>query len=164
MPIYEFYCVDCHTVFRFLSRRVETGKRPACPRCERPRLERRASTFAIGSGRREDEGDALPEGIDAARMERAMGGLAREAEGVDDDDPRAMAGLMHRFYEQSGVAMGEGMAEALDRLAAGEDPETIEAEMGEVLEGEDPFAGRGPTLRRLGRRARPSIDPELHEM
>ncbi len=164
MPIYEFYCADCHTVFNFLSRTIETRKRPTCPRCERPHLERRASTFAVTSGRAEQDPAELPAGVDTERMERAMAGLAREAEGVADDDPKAMAGLMRRFYEGTGAAMGEGMSEALRRFEAGEDPETIEAEMGDVLEAEDPFEGHGPSLRRLGRRSRPAVDPELYEL
>jgi len=45
MPIYEFYCVDCHTVFNFFSRRIDTEKRPSCPRCGRPGLERRLQQF-----------------------------------------------------------------------------------------------------------------------
>lgn len=164
MPIYEFYCADCHTLFNFLSRTIETRKKPGCPRCERPRLERRASTFAVTSGHAETEPDGLPSGVDPRRMEQAMAGLAREAEGLSEDDPKAMAGLMRRFYEGSGAALGEGMSEALKRFEAGDDPETIEAEMGDVLEAEDPFAGQGPPLRRLGRRSRPAVDPELYEL
>lgn len=164
MPIYEFYCADCHRVFSFLSRTIETKKRPACPRCKRPRLERRASTFAVTSGTAERDASELSPGVDSERMEQAMAGLAREAEGVTDDDPKAMAGLMRRFYEGTGTAMGEGMSEALKRFEAGEDPDSIEAEMGEALEAEDPFAGQGPSLRRLGRRWRPTVDPELYEL
>jgi len=164
VPIYEFYCADCHTVFNFLSRTIETDKRPACPRCERPRLERRASTFAVSSGRTGTESADLPDGVDSERMERAMAGLAREADGVTEDDPKAVAGLMRRFYEGTGAPMGEGMSEALRRFEAGEDPETIEAEMGEVLETEDPFAGQGPSLRRPGRSRRPRVDPDLYEL
>jgi putative FmdB family regulatory protein len=33
MPIYEFYCPDCHTVFSFFSSRIDTAVRPACPQC-----------------------------------------------------------------------------------------------------------------------------------
>ncbi len=164
MPIYEFYCADCHRVFSFLSRTIETKKRPACPRCKRPRLERRTSTFAVTSGTAERDAAELSPGVDSERMEQAMAGLAREAEGVADDDPKAMAGLMRRFYEGTGTAMGEGMREALKRFEAGEDPDSIEAEMGEALEAEDPFAGQGPSLRRFGRRLRPTVDPELYEL
>ena len=46
MPIYEFYCPDCHTIFNFFSARIETEKRPDCPRCGRSKLERRMSVFS----------------------------------------------------------------------------------------------------------------------
>ena len=32
MPVYEFYCADCHTVFNFLARRVDTTASPAWTR------------------------------------------------------------------------------------------------------------------------------------
>ena len=77
MPIYEFYCADCHRVFHFLSRTVETRKRPDCPRCGRRGIERRPSSFAISKGRKEAEGErGLPE-VDDARLERAMEAMAR---------------------------------------------------------------------------------------
>ena len=164
MPIYEFYCSACHTVFNFLARRVNVRKRPACPRCGRPRLERRASSFAVVSGAAEEHREDLPEGLDPSRMERAMEGLAREAGSSDSDDPKAMAGLMRRFYESSGVAMGQGMSEALRRLEAGEDPDAVEAEMGDVLESEDPFGGRGPSIGGGKRTRRPAVDPQLYEL
>ena len=28
MPVYEFYCSDCHAILNFLSRQVNTDKRP----------------------------------------------------------------------------------------------------------------------------------------
>jgi hypothetical protein len=28
MPIYEFYCEDCHTIFNFFSKNVNTTKKP----------------------------------------------------------------------------------------------------------------------------------------
>ena len=161
MPIYEFYCADCHTVFNFLSRKIATRKRPACPRCAKPRLERRASTFAVASGRTEAAVEGLPEGADPQKMERAMAGLAAEAERTGDDDPRAVATLMRRFYETSGMPLGDGLNEALRRLEGGEDPETIEAEMGDVLEAEEGLAG---SVRALARRRPPKVDTELHEL
>jgi hypothetical protein len=78
--------------------------------------------------------------IDEAKMEGAMATLASEAEGMNEDDPRAAARLMQRFSEMSGLKLGRNMEEALKRLQSGEDPETIEAEMGDLLDGEEnPF-------------------------
>jgi putative FmdB family regulatory protein len=180
MPIYEFYCSACHRVFSFLSRSVDTSKRPACPRCGRADLPRRVSSFAISRGRKEEpkapapepEFPGLPPGMDEARLERAMAELARDAEGMNEDDPRQGALLMRRLFESTGMPILGGMEEALRRMEAGEDPEKIEEEMGDVME--DPLGMAGPeggsdeprqALSRLRRRVLPpSVDPELHEL
>ena len=143
MPVYEFYCPDCHMIFKFLSRRINTDKQPSCPRCQRQYLDRQMSMFAISKGRKEDEGDADMPDIDESRMERAMQALAAEAEGMNEDDPRQAAQMMRKLYEATGLPLGGGMEEAIRRMEAGEDPDQIEAELGDILEGEDPFGGTG---------------------
>ena len=59
MPIYEFYFPNCHTIFNFLSRNVNTKKRPTCPKCKRPKLERKVSSFAISKGLSEPAADGI---------------------------------------------------------------------------------------------------------
>jgi putative FmdB family regulatory protein len=169
MPIYEFYCPDCHRIFSFLARSAGSRKRPACPRCGKPRLDRRPSTFAVsrgGSGEAEDSGGDLPAGMDEQRIEQAMEGLAREAESVSDDDPQGMARLMRQFYDRTGLPMGEGVEEALRRMQDGEDPDLVEEELGVALDRDDPFAAPGDASGRRRRRprGRPQIDPELYEL
>lgn len=172
MPIYEFYCRACHTVFSFLSRTPDTTKRPACPRCSKPRLERRASTFAISTGRPETEAaDDLPPGFDEQRMERLMAEMASEVEKVDENDPRQMAGLMRKLFDGTGLPLGPGMEQAIRRMEAGEDPDRIEEEMGDLLEREDPSmigadaAGSAGKLGSLRRRLLPAaVDRTLYEM
>jgi putative FmdB family regulatory protein len=147
VPIYEFYCADCHTVFNFLSRTINTAKRPDCPRCGRPKLERRMSRFATSRRRAEaataDGSADLPPGFDEAKMERAMEAMAQEAEGMNEDDPRQMARMMRKLYDTTGLPLGAGMEEAMRRMEAGEDPDKIEEELGDALEQEDHFGG-GP--------------------
>jgi putative FmdB family regulatory protein len=177
MPIYEFYCSECHRIFSFLSRSVNTAKQPACPRCDRASLTRRVSSFAISKGRKEEPAPSagadlpgLPPGMDEARLEQAMATLTREAEGIDEEDPRQGAGLMRRLFEATGMPVAAGMEEALRRMESGEDPEKIEEEMGDAMEDplglEDPAKdGARNALRGLRRRVlAPSVDPELHEM
>ncbi len=138
MPIYEFYCRRCNTIFNFFSRTVNTTKIPACPRCKKTRLERRMSPFAVSGRAKQREGaDDLP--VDEQAMEKAMNLLAGEASRLDEDDPRQAARLMRRFTEMTGVELGEGMQEALRRMEQGEDPDRIEDELGDVLENEEPF-------------------------
>ncbi|MGE5154842.1 MAG: FmdB family zinc ribbon protein [Bdellovibrio bacteriovorus] len=147
MPVYECYCPDCHTIFSFFSRRVDTQTRPACPRCGRPNLERQVSLFAISKGRKESEGSGegadadLPPGVDEERLMRAFASFEGDMGDLDDADPRQAARMMRRLFESTGLKLGDGMAEAMRRMEAGEDPDQIEAEMGDLLESEDPFAG-----------------------
>lgn len=167
MPIYEFYCAACHRVFNFLSRRINTDGRPACPKCGGANLRRLPSAFAISKGRKEEPaGEKMPD-IDESRLERAMESLATDAEGIDEDDPRQAAHFMRRMFEAAGMPVGEGMEQALKRLESGEDPEKVEAEMGDVLEA-DPFAADKPggslTSRLRRRIVPPSVDPTLYEM
>jgi len=130
MPIYEFYCPDCHRIFNFFSRQVNTRKRPKCPRCGRPRLSRQVSIFAISRGRSEPEDAGLPD-LDPQQLERAMASLASEAEGLKDDDPRQMGRLLRKVYEATGLGLGSGLEEAVSRLEAGEDPDSAMRKEGE---------------------------------
>jgi putative FmdB family regulatory protein len=166
VPIYEFYCPDCHTVFSFLARRP-SAKRPACPRCRRPRLERRASRFAISSGRPEPTADEGPGAADEARMESALAEMAADAEKIDESNPRQMAGFMRSFFQRTGMPMGHGVEEAIRRMEAGEDPDRIEEEMGDLLDGAGPDTPEPEAagLRRLRRAlASPRVDETLYEM
>ena len=171
MPIYEFYCADCHRVFNFLSRAVDTTKRPACPRCGRPELPRRPSLFAISRGLKEAAKSEGSGDADESRLEKAMESLAGEMAGLNEEDPRQSVRLMRKLYQAAGMPMGAGMEEALRRMESGEDPEKVEQEMGDVEE--NPFgmegAGTPPEaqggLKGLRRRfLAPSMDSTLYEL
>ncbi len=141
MPIYEFYCPQCHEIFNFFSRSIQTQKQPDCPKCGKKKLSREVSLFAaIGSGKKEsgDGPDDLP--LDESRMERAMEALAGEAEHLDENDPRAAAQLMRKMSDMTGLKFNETMEQALSRMESGEDPDQIEQELGPMMEGdENPF-------------------------
>ena len=167
MPIYEFYCADCHMLFNFFSKSVNTSKRPTCPRCKKQKLERQISRFSMtGRHAAEDDMDDLP--VDEAKMERAITELAGEAENMDEDNPRDAVKLMKKFSHMTGIEYGENMQEALKRMEAGEDMEAIEADMGDLLEkDEEPFllpsGGKGG--RGSGKHPRPlRHDPTLYDM
>ena len=161
MPIYEFYCKKCNTIFNFFSKSVNVDKKPDCPNCKNIRLERRMSTFSTlkNKGANDDE-SGLPE-LDESKMEQAMGLLAKDAEHLDENDPRQAANLMRRLSDMTGLSLGSGMEEALARMEAGEDPEEIEADMGDLLEGEDPFDLKKKAGKFL-KKAQPRVDEKLY--
>ena len=166
MPIYEFYCQQCHTIYNFLSRTINTEKIPDCPTCKDLKLQKKVSLFAAISNRGEQgEGDDDMPPIDEAKMEKAMGMLAQEAEHMNEDDPRQAAQLMRKLSDATGLKMGDAMEEALARMERGEDPEKIESEMGDLLEGEDPFQFESKSSGGAKkRRPAPHVDETLYEL
>jgi putative FmdB family regulatory protein len=162
MPIYEFYCDKCNTVFSFFSRSVNTTKTPNCPQCKKA-LRRQMSLFAkVSRGNEAPMDDGMPQ-VDEAKMEKAMAMLAGEAEKISEDDPRQAAQLMRKLTDATGLSLGAGMEEALHRLEKGEDPDQIEAEMGDLLEGEEPFAIEGKKMK--GRRKpKPRVDETIYDL
>ncbi|MDY6954546.1 MAG: zinc ribbon domain-containing protein [Thermodesulfobacteriota bacterium] len=162
MPIYEFYCQDCNTIFSFFSKSVNTTKRPLCPSCKKRKLKRQMSPFSRLKGAKEESDlDDLP--IDEAKMEKAMGLLAQEAEGINEDDPRQAANLMRKFTEATGASLGPGMEEALKRMEAGEDPDQIEAELGDLIEEEEPFVFGEKRTGRV-KKTTPRRDERLYDL
>ncbi len=160
MPIYEFYCEPCNTIFNFFARSVNTITIPDCPRCNTP-LKRRMSMFACtGKTGEGDTASDMP--LDEAGLTAAVGKLAAEAENINENDPRQAVNLMRKFTEMAGVQLGDGMQEALCRMEAGEDPDSIEADMGDVLEQEDPFAPASRGTKR--RHTAPRHDETLYEL
>ena len=162
MPIYEFYCPQCHMIFNFFSRTINTEKIPPCPKCNRLKLERQMSPFAVLRGAKEDQDDGLPN-IDESKLEKAMTALASEAERINEDDPKQAAQLMRKLTHMTGLELGTGMEEALRRMEAGEDPEQIEAEMGDLLEEEDPLIFQGQKKSSTRKRP-PQRDDTLYEL
>ncbi len=172
MPIYEFYCEDCHTIYQFWSSRVDTEKIPACPNpdCGRERLERRLSPVGISRGLKDSQDEAGPDplaDVDEHRLMRAMARLEERFEGMDEEDPRQAAQAMRMIYEATGLPLAPTLEEAIARMERGEDPDQVEAELGDALENEDPFSGaRGKGgLRGLRRRLLPpKVDERLHRL
>ena len=96
-------------------------------------------------------------------MEKAFASLMREAEGMNEDDPRQMASLMRRFSQETGVNLGDSMEEALSRMEAGEDPDQVEKEMGDVL-GEGDFSFEALKKKGLAARRSPYHDEKLYDL
>ena len=162
MPIYEYYCDLCNVIFNFYSSKVNTSKVPDCPRCGKKDLSRQISTFATIGKTKGEESDQFS-GLDETKMEHAFESLMREAETINEDDPKQMASLMRKFTSQSGVHLGDSMEEALSRMEAGEDPELVEKEMGEQLSGED-FSLESVRKKVLRQNSEPVHDEKLYDL
>ncbi len=164
MPVYEFYCRDCHMLFNFFSKTINTTTQPKCPQCKVITLERQISLFSItGNATQDDDVDELP--FDENKMEQAMKMLAKEADSIDEEDPRQAAHLMRKMTDMTGMELGSGMREAIRRMENGEDPDTIESEMGEIIEEEAPFLLPGKKARKGARRhSAPGRDDTLYDL
>ena len=156
MPIYEFACPDCRRIFSFLSKRLKPEGLPTCPRCGNKKLTKQISSFAMLSGGTKaesepGEGSGEPGGgpdIDDPRMMRAMSELERDMEHLDENNPRHMAHMMKKMKDlMPPGSIPKEMDVAIKRLEAGEDPEKIEEDMGDVfgdmMGGDDEGGGGG---------------------
>lgn len=116
MPIYEYYCQDCHKIYQFFVRSIINHSPPECPKCGRSELERRMSRFAVTL----NEDSRLEKLADPSRMA-----------GLDENDPKSLARWMKKMSRELGEEdLGPEFHEMIDRMEAGEDPEEIERTMG----------------------------------
>ena len=143
MPIYEFACPKCRVIFNFLSKRLNPEHLPTCPKCGNKKMTKQMSCFAMPRGLKEPS--AKPEGeadegpmpdFEDPRVARAMSEMERDMEHLDENNPKHMAHMMRKMKD----AMPPGtvpkeMEDAIRRLESGEDPEKIEADMGDLLGG-----------------------------
>ena len=174
MPYYEYYSPDTHKIYTFFARRIlHRDEVPKCPDGPRHRMEKMVSRFAITknlqpkeNGSRDDAGELRPD------QEAAMMNLAREMEGMSEEnpDPRQLGHLMRRMSELTGEKVPAPMEEMIKRMEAGEDPEKLEAEYGDQLD--DPSGadagGGGTDMESRIKRARrlmtqPRRDPVVYE-
>ena len=137
MPIYEFACPKCRRIFNFLSKRVNPDRLPVCPKCGNRKMTKQMSCFAMPRGAKEPSatGDEAPmPDMDESKVMRAMSELERDMDHFDENNPKHMAHMMRKMKDAMppGV-MPKEIDVAIKRLEAGEDPEKIEADMGDVF-------------------------------
>jgi putative FmdB family regulatory protein len=155
MPIYEFACPKCRKIFSFLSKRINPDRLPVCPKCGNKKLKKELSRFAMTRGLAEpaagggtgDEGP-MPD-MNDPRIARAMSEMERDLEHLDENNPKHMAHMMRKMKDLLPAgSMPKELDIAIKRLEAGEDPEKVEADMGDLLGGmmsEGGAAGAGYT-------------------
>ena len=141
MPIYEYACPKCRVIFNFLSKRINPEKNPACPRCGNKKMTKQMSRFAMSRGLKEpgaagdsESGQRSMPDFDDPRVEQAMMEMERDMEHLDENNPRHMAHMMRKMKDlMPPGAVPKELEVAIKRLEAGEDPEKIEADMGDLL-------------------------------
>ena len=175
MPIYEYYSPDTNKIYAFFARgHAGPDQVPRCPDGKQHSMRKIMSGFAV-IGRAQEPGSDDGKDLDDPRMEAAMAELEREMSGMDEEnpDPRQMGRLMRRMADITGEKMPAAMEEMVGRLEAGEDPEKLEEEFGDMPEldefgssesdsGEDSLTSKGRAL--LRRMRGPRRDPELYEL
>ena len=140
MPIYEFACPKCRKIFSFLSKRMNPDRLPVCPKCGNKKLKKEVSRFAMTRGATEPAGKnaggedgPMPE-MDDPRIARAMAEMERDMGHLDENNPKHMAHMMRKMKDMLPAGtMPKELDIAIKRLEAGEDPEKIEEDMGDVL-------------------------------
>ena len=140
MPIYEFACPKCRVVFNFLSKRIKPDGLPTCPKCGNRKMVKQMSQFAMTRRLKEstpgptgEESGPMPD-MDDPRLMQAMSEIERDMEHMDENNPRHLAQMMKKMKDvMPPGTMPKEMDVAIKRLEAGEDPEKIEADMGDVF-------------------------------
>lgn len=122
MPSYDYRCNDCSKRSIIYQTYEEYGESPVeCPHCGNKDLRRIIGRVRIAKSedsRLEDLSD--PSGWD-----------------FDESDPKSMAKMMRKMGNELGEDMPAEFDEVVDRLEAGEDPETIENDMPDLGGGDD---------------------------
>ena len=119
MPIYEYGCYDCHKRVNIFFRSfaaVETTK-AVCPRCGGDHIKRLVSKVAV----LRSEESRLDNLADPSNLS-----------GLDENDPKSIASWMRKMSSEMGEDLGDEFNEVVDRLEAGEDPDSIEQSMPEL--------------------------------
>jgi putative FmdB family regulatory protein len=141
MPIYEFACPKCRRIYSFLSKRVNPDRLPICPKCGNKKMSKQVSRFAMSRKLKEtaakteaESGETPMPDMADPRVERAMMELERDMEHLDENNPKHMAHMMKKMKDlMPPGSVPKELDVAIKRLEAGEDPEKIEADMGDVL-------------------------------
>lgn len=127
MPIYEYRCQSCKRRFSVFWRTFSLAEddKVVCKRCGSTDIVRLVSRVRVLKS-------------EESRLENLAdpGGLGD----FDEDDPKSMGRFMRKMMKEMGDEtddLGPEFEEVVDRLEAGQDPESIEKDMPDLLGGAD---------------------------
>lgn len=142
MPIYEYACPKCRKIFNFLSKRIKPDRLPVCPKCGNKKMVKELSRFAMIKGAAEPAAGGMAEGgddmampnFDDPRVQKVMNEMERDMGTMDENNPKHIAHMMKKMKDiMPAGSVPKELDIAIKRLEQGEDPEKIEADMGDVL-------------------------------
>ncbi len=117
MPQYDYRCRACRSEFtqHYDSIAEVDEAEPRCPACGASRPSRLIRRIAVLTS-------------EETRIERLTDPARLAA--LDDDDPKALGGLMREMAGELGEDAGPEIGEAIERLESGESPDSVEQSMG----------------------------------
>ena len=115
MPIYDYRCLDCRKrASLYLSYNEYGTSAVVCPHCGSSHLKRLINRVRVM--RSED-----------SRLDSIAD--SDEWGDIDENDPRSVARAMRRMGDEMGEDLPQEFDEVVDRMEAGEDPESIEKDL-----------------------------------
>lgn len=168
MPIYEFYCPQNNTLYQFLARSLAyRNMMPSCPDNPEFVLEKRVSQFAVIGRAKEESADDPLGGMDEFQLGKIMTEMESEMGVLDNEhpDPRQLGHFMRKLTDVMGDKAPAELREAVRRLEAGEDPDTLEEKLADFDESGSGANAVLSHVKKMIRSARQPIrDPKLYEM
>ncbi len=122
MPVYEYLCQDCGRRFSRFFWRFSQAEQTHC-RCGSYQLEQLVALVSMGRSKEN-------------RLE-SLADPAKWGE-MNEKDPQSMARMMKKLGGEMGEDLGPEFNEVVDRLEAGEDPESIEGALDSGDSGSSP--------------------------
>lgn len=114
MPVYEYRCAQCGRRFSRFFWRISDAEKARC-RCGSGSIEQLVSRVAMLKS-------------EESRME-SIADPAKWGD-LNEEDPKSVARMMRKLGNEMGEDLGPEFGEAVDRLEAGEDPESVESSLG----------------------------------
>lgn len=124
MPIYEYRCHACRRRVSIFFRSFSTVAEPTCPTCGGTELTRVVSRVNVLRS-----SPTTPDTDEVGPDPSAMFG------DIDENDPRAVARWARKMSDDMGEPMEPEFMEALNRIEAGEDPDTVMNQMDDTMGG-----------------------------
>jgi putative FmdB family regulatory protein len=126
MPTYDYRCNNCKARFNLFFSYADYGRVAiSCPKCGSAQVRRRIGRIRIAKS----EERRLDDMVNPSHLD----GL--------ENDPKALGRLMRKMGAELGEDAGPEFDEVVSRLESGQDPEEIERDLPNLVEGLTDFDG-----------------------